>query len=111
MLAEHVRPGTVRWGHKLVAATPLGGGTHGLEFANGVVADVDLVIGADGAWSKVRPLMSDAAPHYTGISYLDVHFEEPRPVPDCFASLRNVIMTPHIAGGSRKGILHEVAGR
>jgi phosphoglycerate dehydrogenase-like enzyme len=41
---------------------------------------------------------------------LDVHFEEPRPTPDPFATLRNVIMTPHIAGGSRKGILHEVRG-
>jgi phosphoglycerate dehydrogenase-like enzyme len=41
---------------------------------------------------------------------LDVHFEEPRPAPDRFANLRNVIMTPHIAGGSRKGILREVRG-
>jgi lactate dehydrogenase-like 2-hydroxyacid dehydrogenase len=41
---------------------------------------------------------------------LDVHFEEPRPTPDPYASLHNVIMTPHIAGGSRKGVLHEVTG-
>jgi phosphoglycerate dehydrogenase-like enzyme len=39
---------------------------------------------------------------------LDVHFEEPRPAPDRFAALRNVIMTPHLAGGSRKGILDEI---
>jgi phosphoglycerate dehydrogenase-like enzyme len=39
---------------------------------------------------------------------LDVHFEEPRPAPDRFAGLRNVIMTPHIAGGSRKGIVDEI---
>ncbi len=41
---------------------------------------------------------------------LDVHAEEPRPAPDRFAALRNVIMTPHLAGGSRKGILGEVEG-
>jgi len=41
---------------------------------------------------------------------LDVHFEEPRPAPDRFATLRNVILTPHLAGGSRKGILGEVEG-
>jgi phosphoglycerate dehydrogenase-like enzyme len=41
---------------------------------------------------------------------LDVHFEEPRPTPDPFASLRNVILTPHLAGGSRKGLLEEVEG-
>jgi phosphoglycerate dehydrogenase-like enzyme len=41
---------------------------------------------------------------------LDVHFEEPRPTPDPFAALPNVILTPHLAGGSRKGVLEEVAG-
>jgi phosphoglycerate dehydrogenase-like enzyme len=41
---------------------------------------------------------------------LDVHFEEPRPTPDPFATLANVIMTPHMAGGSRKGLLSEVGG-
>ncbi len=39
---------------------------------------------------------------------LDVHFEEPRPTPDKFAALKNVIMTPHLAGGSRKGVLVEI---
>jgi phosphoglycerate dehydrogenase-like enzyme len=39
---------------------------------------------------------------------LDVHAEEPRPTPDRLATLRNVILTPHIAGGSRKGVLAEI---
>jgi phosphoglycerate dehydrogenase-like enzyme len=39
---------------------------------------------------------------------LDVHFEEPRTTPDRFAALRNVILTPHLAGGSRKGIVGEI---
>jgi len=39
---------------------------------------------------------------------LDVHTIEPRPTPDKFAALRNVILTPHIAGGSRKGVLREI---
>ena len=76
MLSEHVEPGTVRWGHKLLDATALGDGTRRLEFAGGVTVEADLVIGADGAWSRVRPLLSDAAPRYSGISYLDVHFAD-----------------------------------
>ncbi|HZP79513.1 MAG TPA: NAD(P)-dependent oxidoreductase [Pseudolabrys sp.] len=40
---------------------------------------------------------------------LDVHVEEPRPTPDRFAALTNVILTPHCAGGSRKGVLLEIA--
>ncbi|WP_329134937.1 FAD-dependent monooxygenase [Streptomyces sp. NBC_01476] len=76
LLAAHVRPGTVRWGHKLVAATALGAGTHRLEFANGAVVESDLVIGADGAWSRVRPLLTDAVPRYTGVSFLDIRFDD-----------------------------------
>lgn len=74
MLATHVRRGTVRWGHKLTSATPLGNGQHRLQFANGATDEVDLLIGADGAWSKVRPLLSDATPHYTGVSFLDARY-------------------------------------
>jgi len=39
---------------------------------------------------------------------LDVHTIEPRPTPDKLSTLRNVILTPHIAGGSRKGVLKEI---
>jgi phosphoglycerate dehydrogenase-like enzyme len=39
---------------------------------------------------------------------LDVHTIEPRPAPDRLATLPNVILTPHIAGGSRMGVLHEI---
>jgi phosphoglycerate dehydrogenase-like enzyme len=38
---------------------------------------------------------------------LDVHAEEPRPA-DRFAKLRNVIMTPHLAGGSRTAVVDEI---
>jgi phosphoglycerate dehydrogenase-like enzyme len=39
---------------------------------------------------------------------LDVHTIEPRPQPDKLSTLPNVILTPHIAGGSRKGVLSEI---
>jgi len=40
---------------------------------------------------------------------LDVHLREPRGIGDRFASLPNLVLTPHIAGGSRKGVLDEMA--
>ncbi|AVL26305.1 putative monooxygenase [Nocardia brasiliensis NBRC 14402] len=76
MLYAHLRPGTVAWGHKLLRATPLESGTHRLEFANGVSAEADLVIGADGAWSPVRRLLTDAVPQYLGVSFLDARFDD-----------------------------------
>jgi phosphoglycerate dehydrogenase-like enzyme len=39
---------------------------------------------------------------------LDVHAVEPRPIPSPLATLNNVIFTPHIAGGSRTGIVKEI---
>lgn len=39
---------------------------------------------------------------------LDVHRHEPRPADDRFCALGNVILTPHIGGGSRLDVLHEV---
>jgi 2-polyprenyl-6-methoxyphenol hydroxylase-like FAD-dependent oxidoreductase len=72
LLLDSVAPDTVRWGKKVRAVEPLGHGVHRLRFADGDTADFDLVIGADGTWSKVRPLLSDAVPGYTGVTFLDV---------------------------------------
>ena len=40
---------------------------------------------------------------------LDVHRVEPRPAADRFCRLPNVVLTPHLAGGSRLGLLDEIA--
>ena len=39
---------------------------------------------------------------------LDVHATEPRRAGDPLLGLANVVLTPHIAGGSRKGVLAEI---
>jgi 2-polyprenyl-6-methoxyphenol hydroxylase-like FAD-dependent oxidoreductase len=100
MLAGHVEPGSLRWGHRLVAATPLGNGTHRLKFANGVTSVVDLVIGADGAWSRVRPLMSDAEPRYAGVSFLDVRFDD---VENRHPQIANLVGDGHMFASDGEG--------
>ncbi|MEU2873591.1 NAD(P)/FAD-dependent oxidoreductase [Streptomyces olivoreticuli] len=76
LLLDSLKPGTVRWGHKLTRAEPLGHGTHRLHFAGGTSTTADLVIGADGAWSQVRRLLSDATPLYTGVTFVETGLDD-----------------------------------
>ncbi len=76
MLLESLPAYTVQWGHKFTSAAPLGDGRHVLTFANGLVVTTELLVGTDGAWSKVRPLLSEAKPTYAGITYVETYLHD-----------------------------------
>ncbi|RRN62316.1 NAD(P)/FAD-dependent oxidoreductase [Caulobacter sp. 602-1] len=71
ILLESLPQGTVRWGKKLAGVVALGEGRHQLTFSDGEVVTTGLLVGADGAWSKVRPLLSDAKPQYVGTTFVE----------------------------------------
>lgn len=71
ILVESLPDGVVRWGTK-VTAVDVGR----LTLATGQVVEADLVVGADGAWSKVRPLLSAAVPGYSGLSFVEAHLSD-----------------------------------
>ncbi len=73
ILLSSLPPDTIRWGHKVAAAAPLHAGRHKLTFADGSTATTDLLVGADGAWSRIRSLVSACLPTYVGVSFVETY--------------------------------------
>jgi len=55
---------TIRWGCRLRSVNPT---DHSLHFDHGVERDFDLIVGAEGAWSKVRQVLTQENPFYSGV--------------------------------------------
>jgi len=78
-LLDSLPAGAVRWGRRFTHAEPLPGGGYRVHFADGASADHPLLVGADGARSRVRPLVTDARPHHTGVNHVDGVIPDPSP--------------------------------
>ncbi|MEV4050388.1 FAD-dependent monooxygenase [Amycolatopsis sp. NPDC049688] len=71
ILAGSLPDGVVRWGAKVTAVSP-----GRLTLATGETVEAEVVVGADGAWSKVRPLLSPAVPGYSGMSFVEARLSD-----------------------------------
>ncbi|MCS3780985.1 FAD-dependent oxidoreductase [Tsukamurella ocularis] len=76
LLIDSLPEGAIRWGAKVVGVRALGDGRHELSFADGGTVATGLLVGADGAWSKVRALVTDAAPSYYGTTYVETYLHD-----------------------------------
>ena len=71
LLLDSLPDGIVRWGRKVSGVQALGDGHHELRFTDGATVVTSLLVGADGAWSRVRPVLSDATPQYVGVTSVE----------------------------------------
>lgn len=75
LLIDSLEPGTIKWGKKLlgVQEDEKVKGRFNLSFADGTMEmGIDLLVGADGAWSKIRPLLTTEKPFYSGITAIEL---------------------------------------
>ncbi|EXJ67155.1 uncharacterized protein A1O5_09802 [Cladophialophora psammophila CBS 110553] len=78
LLLNSLRPGTVVWGKRLqsVQKSSSQAGKYDLHFQDSMEGGFDLVVGADGAWSKVRSFLTDKQPYYSGITAIELWASE-----------------------------------
>jgi 2-polyprenyl-6-methoxyphenol hydroxylase-like FAD-dependent oxidoreductase len=67
MLLKSLPEGVVQWGRHVRSVSE----DLTLHFDGGDESGFDLIVGADGAWSKTRSLITDQLPIYTGISGIE----------------------------------------
>ncbi|MCX5097163.1 FAD-dependent monooxygenase [Streptomyces sp. NBC_00365] len=69
-------PLDVQWGRGVTQVVP---GTRDgvlVDFADGRQETFDLVVGADGAWSRIRPAVSSVTPQYTGVTSVETSLDD-----------------------------------
>jgi len=74
LLIDSLKPGTIVWNSHIVSVENVGGRWE-IYFENGNRAFADVVIGADGANSKIRQLVTPIKPFYSGVTVLEANID------------------------------------
>ncbi len=102
ILLDSLPAGAIEWGKRVSSVEPVATGAR-VHFADGTSREFALVVGADGAWSRVRPALTDERPAYTGVAFVELELADfDARHPDL------VPLVPHgklVAMGGRKTII------
>jgi 2-polyprenyl-6-methoxyphenol hydroxylase-like FAD-dependent oxidoreductase len=77
ILLNSLKEGTVKWGKKVVGISELENSTKedpkfSVTLADGSIEkEYDLVVGADGTWTRVRNLLANVKPFYAGVTLVE----------------------------------------
>lgn len=89
MLIASLLPDTVIWNSQFVSME-LVNNIWELQFKNGTKAMADLVIGAEGHQSKIRPYLTDTKALYSGATIIQGEIDEPeKACPEIYAMVDN----------------------
>lgn len=103
LLSDNVPEEIIKYNHKVTAVRRERNSSTGateivLEVGENGTATYDFVVGADGAWSRVRKLLSDTEPFYCGAQFVSV-------------TVRNVSTNyPHLLKLNGTGSLYALGG-
>ncbi|HEY4079279.1 MAG TPA: NAD(P)/FAD-dependent oxidoreductase [Burkholderiaceae bacterium] len=78
MLLDSIPADWVQWRQAVSGAQELGDGRWQLLLNDGQssAGPFDLVVGADGAWSRLRPLLSHYQPQYSGLTLIEFGIDD-----------------------------------
>lgn len=76
LLLESLPSGCVRWDSVVREVSPAATGGWNVVLDAGMEGPFDLVVGADGAWSRVRPLLSSYKPQYSGLTFVEFGIDD-----------------------------------
>lgn len=107
MLYDSLPDGMVRWNHRLrrVEEDPTSTVKTTLHFDNGAVeSGFDIIVGAEGCWSKIRALLTDTQPHFSGMTGHEFRIPDVRNThPDIWARVQGGMMMTISDGQSLGG--------
>ncbi|MGH8778385.1 FAD-dependent oxidoreductase [Paraburkholderia sp.] len=76
ILLASLPAGVVRWGSAVSDVSPADDNRWHVVTERGAEGPFDLVVGADGAWSRVRPLLSPYKPQYSGLVFIEFGIDD-----------------------------------
>ena len=76
ILLDSLPQGCVKWGIGISEIRPMSDGCWTVHQGDTTHGPFDLVVGADGAWSKVRPWLSPYQPQYSGLTFIEFGIDD-----------------------------------
>lgn len=95
---------SVKWGSYVKEIAPLDGGSgYQVELVDGSSQAYDLVVGADGAFSRTRLALSDVRPEYGGVTFIETYITDAATSQPKVYELvgRGSLMIPGALGGGK----------